>query len=104
MVGRVKCRTNRAIDEPRYPFGLHKLLRCSKRIRNEVMKTKYLETNLSAAQLGEEFGLSEQAALGRLRGWSAWRKEAGKGINKESNKKDVQEKKRHEEEDRLEER
>jgi len=27
------------------------------------MKTKYLETNLSAAQLGEEFGLSKQAAL-----------------------------------------
>ena len=90
-------------DESRYPFGLHKLLRCSKRIRHEVMKTKYLETNLSAAQLGEEFGLSKQAALGHFEA-GVHGINAGKGINKESNQKDVQEKKRHEEEDRLEER
>jgi hypothetical protein len=72
----VKCRTNRAILSDSISFYV-----APRRIRNEVMKTKYLETNLSAAQLGEELGLSKQAVLGRLRGWSAWRKEAGKGIN-----------------------
>ena len=98
MVGRVKCRTNRAILSDSISFYV-----APRRIRNEVMKTKYLETNLSAAQLGEEFGLSKQAALGHFEA-GVHGINAGKGINKESNQKDVQEKKRHEEEDRLEER
>ena len=62
MVDRPLCRTNRSI--------LYDSIECCavpKRVSRSDLKEKYLRTNLSAAQLADETGLSKQAVLTRLR-------------------------------------
>lgn len=62
MVDQPKCQTNRALVQDR----LH-LHFAPKRLTKEFLAEKYKRGSLSAAQLGEEVGLSKQAILGRLR-------------------------------------
>jgi hypothetical protein len=44
-----------------------KIFVATKRIDNSTLRSKYLDRNVSSAQLGQEVGLSKQAVLRRLR-------------------------------------
>ena len=59
---RPSCQANRPLV-----FDCIQVFVAPKRLDNAVLREKYLSGNLSAAQIGEEFGLSKQAVLGRLR-------------------------------------
>ncbi len=54
-----------------------------KRLDNTTLREKYLSGNLSAAQIGEEFGLSKQTVLGRLR-QAGVSKSPGRGRSQEN--------------------
>ncbi len=58
MVGRVKCRTNRAILSDSISFYV-----APRRIRNEVMKTKYLERTFLRRSLVRNLGFLSRLPL-----------------------------------------